>query len=561
MLDRIWALMHIGIEIIFVFDGKGRPDVKGGKKTEDPAGRKVREEDTEFFKQTLSSIHVPWRQAPGEAEAECATLQRLGLVDAVWSEDGDTFMFGCTVVVRNLLKSNGTKSKEEARVFRLSDVEQKTGISRKGLVLYAMVAGCDYTRGLYGCSTAVGRELATKQRLVDEFSVTSVNADATRWKLWRRRLEAQLENLEPALRARFDKEKSNIERFPELRALRYCRSPKVSSDNELRNLDCIRGEWYKRYSTESLRTTIPYMRDRFHYSKPSRWWFRHLAPVALNQRALGKEPGARDLVREIKQKRKPKPTSTVEIDPRRLFPGIDQAICPQGMLVLNGVLTGKDADHAVVGKPIEMVQSEMLDAVLGWGMSDEEFLQWRKEPQKKSARNGKPALKENPLLNNEKEGRGRKRKAETSIRKPPTILNLPRKSGGDDFWDLDCPSSQELGSCPVPSDFGAASKTPSAADKSAQFKPADRVVEEPVGCSAPRSARRLLVPRNTKQTQEQKDASEVVRTFRKHCSTVNSTRDSFTRSVGREPVLSPLANPAVLEGKGGSVNDPIDLDD
>ena len=39
-------------------------------------------------------------QAPGEAEAELAFLNRAGLIDAVISDDVDTFVFGATMVVR-----------------------------------------------------------------------------------------------------------------------------------------------------------------------------------------------------------------------------------------------------------------------------------------------------------------------------------------------------------------------------------------------------------------------------------------------------------------------------
>jgi len=39
-------------------------------------------------------------QAPGEAEAELAFLNRTGVIDAVLSDDVDTFVFGGTTVVR-----------------------------------------------------------------------------------------------------------------------------------------------------------------------------------------------------------------------------------------------------------------------------------------------------------------------------------------------------------------------------------------------------------------------------------------------------------------------------
>lgn len=41
---------------------------------------------------TLDALRVPHHRAPGEAEAECAKLQQEEIVDAVWSEDGDTLM-------------------------------------------------------------------------------------------------------------------------------------------------------------------------------------------------------------------------------------------------------------------------------------------------------------------------------------------------------------------------------------------------------------------------------------------------------------------------------------
>ena len=39
-------------------------------------------------------------QAPGEAEAELAYLNRVGIIDAIISDDVDSFLFGATMLIR-----------------------------------------------------------------------------------------------------------------------------------------------------------------------------------------------------------------------------------------------------------------------------------------------------------------------------------------------------------------------------------------------------------------------------------------------------------------------------
>lgn len=39
-------------------------------------------------------------QAPGEAEAELAHLNKLGIIDAVLTDDSDALIFGAKVVMR-----------------------------------------------------------------------------------------------------------------------------------------------------------------------------------------------------------------------------------------------------------------------------------------------------------------------------------------------------------------------------------------------------------------------------------------------------------------------------
>lgn len=46
------------------------------------------------------SFNSPIPQAPGEAEAELAYLNRVGIIDAVYTDDVDTFLFGAKMIVR-----------------------------------------------------------------------------------------------------------------------------------------------------------------------------------------------------------------------------------------------------------------------------------------------------------------------------------------------------------------------------------------------------------------------------------------------------------------------------
>lgn len=44
----------------------------------------------------IHSVH----KAPGEAEAELAYLNRIGVIDAIITDDVDTFLFGATMLIR-----------------------------------------------------------------------------------------------------------------------------------------------------------------------------------------------------------------------------------------------------------------------------------------------------------------------------------------------------------------------------------------------------------------------------------------------------------------------------
>ena len=89
ILWRILRLLKLDIQLIFIDDGPKRPWKRN--KSGGLLDRKL----IELMHKLLDVLKVPRHQAPGEAEAECAKLQALGIVDAIWSDDGDSFMFEC----------------------------------------------------------------------------------------------------------------------------------------------------------------------------------------------------------------------------------------------------------------------------------------------------------------------------------------------------------------------------------------------------------------------------------------------------------------------------------
>jgi holliday junction resolvase YEN1 len=109
---RCAKLMRTPFLPLFVFDGPKRPSVKRGKRISGNAhwlttGMKNIIEAFGFEWRTVSLHNNPAfktlrrsYKAPGEAEAELAYLNRIGVIDGILSDDVDTFLFGAKVVIR-----------------------------------------------------------------------------------------------------------------------------------------------------------------------------------------------------------------------------------------------------------------------------------------------------------------------------------------------------------------------------------------------------------------------------------------------------------------------------
>ncbi|KAI0359824.1 hypothetical protein OH77DRAFT_870687 [Trametes cingulata] len=105
----------------------------------------------------LRLFGIPYITAPMEAEAQCAALLSLGLVDGIITDDSDVFLFGGARVLKNMFNQSKT-----VECFLLSDLDRELGLDRDKLVRLAYLLGSDYTDGLPGVGPVVAMELLTE---------------------------------------------------------------------------------------------------------------------------------------------------------------------------------------------------------------------------------------------------------------------------------------------------------------------------------------------------------------------------------------------------------------
>ncbi|KAI0250242.1 hypothetical protein BJV78DRAFT_600137 [Lactifluus subvellereus] len=102
----------------------------------------------------LRLFGIPYITAPMEAEAQCAALVELGLVEGIITDDSDVFLFGGARVYKNMFNQSKT-----VECFFLADFTRELGLDREKLVQLAYLLGSDYVEGLPGVGPVVAMEL------------------------------------------------------------------------------------------------------------------------------------------------------------------------------------------------------------------------------------------------------------------------------------------------------------------------------------------------------------------------------------------------------------------
>ncbi|KAA8900439.1 hypothetical protein FN846DRAFT_988954 [Sphaerosporella brunnea] len=273
---RILRLLSHNITPLFVFDGPHRPSFKRGNKTNTQLTPSL----VRLSKKLLKLFGCPFHTAPGEAEAECALLNREGIVDAVLSEDVDTLMFGAKVVIRKWSSEGKSNTPTHVTCHRTEKIDKEIGITREGMVLIALMRGGDYLpEGVPGCGIKTAVEAAKAGFGKDLFAVRN---DEGRLAAWRDRLRNEMATNKSGYFKRRNGKAVVPAGFPNQEILGYYAEPAVSDAETVERLrEAI--DWNAEVDAVALRE---YARDTFEWRGPggAAKFVRTLAPVLLAKR-------------------------------------------------------------------------------------------------------------------------------------------------------------------------------------------------------------------------------------------------------------------------------------
>ena len=237
---RICDLLALNVHLLFVFDSPQRPPKRARRH-----GTRLNPNDTKDLRQVLDAFCIPYHQAKGEAEVEYVRLQQLGIVDAVWSQDSDCLLFGCDLLIHdnrvtcnatdvNRSKGNTKKDSSTVKVVRGSEIRDKHGMDRDGLLLFALLCGGDFNpQGLKNCGPTLAVR-AVRDGIGKGLSICRTQEDCLRRSgkllMWMDKQENN-RHVQVALD------------FPDIQILKMYNEPLVYSDIQLGSLDSLRQGW------------------------------------------------------------------------------------------------------------------------------------------------------------------------------------------------------------------------------------------------------------------------------------------------------------------------------
>ncbi|KAI9263682.1 hypothetical protein BY458DRAFT_237869 [Sporodiniella umbellata] len=129
------------------------------------------------IQELLKLFGIPFIVSPMEAEAQCAALERLNLVEGTITDDSDVFLFGASRVYKNMFNQQRL-----IECYKASDIEREMMLKREEMIQLAYLLGSDYTEGIPGIGPVAAMEILAEFSSSNESSPTE--SPLQKFKVW-----------------------------------------------------------------------------------------------------------------------------------------------------------------------------------------------------------------------------------------------------------------------------------------------------------------------------------------------------------------------------------------
>jgi flap endonuclease-1 len=191
MFYRTIRMLENGIKPVYVFDGKppalksnelkkrsdrradatkelAEAEEVGNAEQVDKFSRrlvKVTKQHNDECKKLLTLMGIPYVESPSEAEAQCASMARHGIVFAAGSEDMDTLTFGSPVLLRHLTFSEARKM--PINQLNLAEALEGLELSMSQFIDLCILLGCDYCPTIKGIGPKKALSLIKEHKSIE----------------------------------------------------------------------------------------------------------------------------------------------------------------------------------------------------------------------------------------------------------------------------------------------------------------------------------------------------------------------------------------------------------
>lgn len=191
MFFRTARMVEAGIKPVYVFDGKPpqlkldelskrksrheeaaealqEAKEKGDQETIEKYSKRtvrVTQKHNEECKRLLALMGIPIIEAPSEAEAQCASMCKEGVVYAAATEDMDALTFGAPRLARHLMAPSSQK--KDVMEFDLAQVLQELEMSHDQFIDLCILCGCDYCDRIGGVGPVTAFKLIKEHGTIE----------------------------------------------------------------------------------------------------------------------------------------------------------------------------------------------------------------------------------------------------------------------------------------------------------------------------------------------------------------------------------------------------------